>query len=440
MFIDEAKINIKAGDGGNGLVSFFYSKGSRKKIASGGNGGRGGNIIIQATSRLNTLYGFRKKIHFKAQNGFSGIPNNKNGRDGEDLTIQVPIGTIIKDERGEILADLRKDSEKAIIVRGGICGRGNANFISQKRRFPSFAEKGEKVEEMWINLELRLIADVALVGFPNAGKSTLISKISAARPKIADYPFTTIVPNLGVVSVDDETFIVADIPGIIKDAHMGTGLGDKFLRHILRSKVLLIILDGQTIVIDKNTTGYIDIIRSFKILREEIKLYDKSLYKKDFIIAINKIDLISDRQVLQALKEKLERKSGKKAFLISAVTGEGLNELIWTLYKKIGEYESKPGDEDTYGFEKQQEIKIYNIETTRLKDEKIDIKKIGDEYIVKNKKLERIVAMTNLDNEEALEYLENRLKKMRIGDRLKKLGIKEGSSVIIGDLVFELKE
>jgi GTP-binding protein len=242
------------------------------------------------------------------------------------------------------------------------------------------------------------------------------------------------------VSVDYETFIVADIPGIIKYDHRGTGLGDKFLRHILRSKVLVMILDGQAVIIDKNTIGYIDIVRSFEILREEIKLYDRSLYKKDFIIAINKIDLISDRQVLQALKKKLERKSGKKAFLISAVTGEGLNELIWTLYKKIGGYESKPGDEDTYGFEKQQEVKIYNIETTRLKNERIDIERMGDEYIVKNKKLERIVAMTDLDNEEALEYLKNRLKKMGIGDRLKKLGIKEGSSVIIGDLVFELKE
>ncbi len=224
MFIDEAQINIKAGDGGNGLVSFFLLKGSYKKIANGGNGGNGGNIIIRPSRSVNTLIGFKKKMHFKAVNGQAGMPNNRNGRRGGDLVIYVPVGTVIKEDDIAV-ADLNEEGFDFIAATGGSGGRGNANFVSQLRRFPGFAEKGEKIDERWIELELRLIADVSLVGFPNAGKSTIISRVSAARPKIADYPFTTLSPNLGVISYGDDSFVVADIPGIIEGAHQAPVLG-----------------------------------------------------------------------------------------------------------------------------------------------------------------------------------------------------------------------
>jgi len=433
MFLDEAKINVKAGDGGNGMVSFYYLKGSRKKIASGGNGGRGGNVIIKASSNISTLYSFKKKIHFKAPNGQSGLSNKKNGKNGEDIIIYVPIGTIIKDTE-KIIADLSSEGSEVLIAEGGIGGRGNSSFISQERRFPSFAEKGEKVKEKWINLELRLIADAALIGFPNTGKSTLISRISAAKPKIADYPFTTLTPILGVVSIDDDTFVVADVPGIIEGAHEGTGLGDKFLRHIMRSKILVIMLDGQQLFegVDKLTD-------TFEIIRMEIKLYDYGLFKKDYLVVINKIDLFSDRLELEKAKKILAKKCKKPVCLISAITGEGLPVFVRALYEKISsarELEIELKEKVGVGAK----FKIYDIDKKTLEDEKIEIIKDSGEYVVKNKKLERMVAMTDLENEEALEYLKYKLKKMKIGDRLKSMGVKEGSTVIIDNLVFELKE
>jgi GTPase len=433
MFLDEVKINIKAGDGGNGMASFHYLKGSRKKIASGGNGGKGGNVIIRASSNINTLYSFTKKIHFKASDSQSGLSNKKNGKNGEDIIIHVPVGTIIKDKE-KVIADLNNEGSEVLIAEGGIGGRGNSSFVSQERRFPNFAEKGEKVKERWINLELRLIADAALIGFPNTGKSTLISRISAARPKIADYPFTTLTPILGVVSIDDDAFVVADIPGIIEGAHDGTGLGDKFLRHIMRSKVLVIMLDGQQLFEGKDK-----LIDTFEIIRMEIKMYDSSLFKKDYLVVINKIDLFSDRLELEKAKKILAKKCKKQVYLISAITGEGLPVFIRALHEKIlSSRELEIELKEKAGVDKR--FKIYDIDKKTLEDEKIEIIKDSGEYIIKNKKLERMVAMTDLENEEALDYLKYKLKKMKIGDRLKLLGIKEGSTVIIDNLVFELKE
>src|SRR4030042_5567054 len=267
MFLDEAKINIKAGNGGDGMVAFFNLRDGRKKIPSGGSGGKGGNVIIKAYENLSTLYGFKKKIHFKAENGKRGGPNNRKGEDAKDLIIKVPVGTIVRDNKGEIIADLDRADCKIIAAEGGAGGRGNASFTSSKRSFPACAEIGEETEYSWINLELRLVADVSLVGFPNCGKSTIISHISAARPKIADYPFTTFTPNLGGGTVDDEDFVIVDVPGLIEGAHKGTGLGDKFLRHITRSILLAFVLDGQRIIDERE-----DIIETFNVLREEIRL------------------------------------------------------------------------------------------------------------------------------------------------------------------------
>ena len=435
MFLDEAKINIKAGEGGNGMVAFFKLKGGRKKIPTGGSGGKGGSVIIRAYKNLSTLYSFKKKIHFKAESGKSGGPNNRKGEDAKDLIIRVPVGTVVKSSKGEIIADLKEAGDEVVVAEGGIGGRGNAAFVSSGRRFPAFAESGEKTEDFWIELELRLVADVSLVGFPNAGKSTIISRISAARPKIADYPFTTLTPNPGVVTVDDEDFIVADVPGLVEGAHSGKGLGDKFLRHITRSTILVVVLDGQRIIDESE-----DIIKTFDILREEIRLYNMDLYKKDYIIVINKIDLIHDKDKLNKIKKELERRSGKSVLPVSAVTGEGLDEMVRCMHEKLSEYRKEASSIEETDSGEPEKVKIYRLSDKEREWEKFEVEKMNDEYIVKNKKLERLVAMTDLENEEALDYLMGRLNKMGVADRLKKMGVEEGSTVIIGGFAFVLKE
>jgi len=312
-------------------------------------------------------------------------------------------------------------------------GRGNASFTSQSRRFPSFCETGEVTEESWINLELRLLADVALVGFPNAGKSTIISRISAARPRIADYPFTTLVPHLGVVTYDDEDFVVADIPGVIEGAHEGTGLGHRFLRHITRSAVLVMVLDGQLLL---EPGGGKNLLGSYHILRNELKLYDAGVYNKDFVIVINKTDLVSDVDELEKARTTLSR-GGKEVLGISAVTGEGIRDLIAVLYHRVKENREisrAPGPAKAA----EDKERTYTVPGGELEERKIRVEKTSGGFIVRNRQLERMVAMTDLENEEALDYLRYRLKKMRVGDRLKELGIEEGSTVIIGNLVFDL--
>jgi GTP-binding protein len=361
------------------------------------------------------------------------MPNNRNGRNGTDMFILVPVGTVIKDNN-TILSDLDEEDKEFLADEGGIGGRGNSSFVSQKRRFPGFAELGEKIEEKWLRLELRLLADAALVGFPNSGKSTIISRISAAKPKIADYPFTTLTPNLGVVEMEEDSFVVADIPGLIKGAHDGTGLGDRFLRHILRVKIIVMILDGSLLLNDVTSNS---LLETFKILRNELELYDASLYRKDYIIAINKIDLFKSLEDLEIIAKQLEKRSGKQVFLISAVSGAGIRVVVNRLYEMIEACrEEDLFEEGTMktgaGF------RSYTPEKLGLDEEKIELLEKEGEYIVKNKKLERIVAMTDLENEEALSYLKNKLKKMKIGDRLKKMGVVEGSTVIIGKLVFDL--
>lgn len=432
MFLDEAKINIKAGNGGSGSASFFLLKDRVKKIACGGNGGKGGDVIIEATQNLSTLYCFKDKVHYKAQDGQRGSSNKKAGRSGEDLYIKVPAGTIVKNQKGETLFDLDDAGAKILIARGGRGGRGNASFVSQRLKFPSFAEKGEETEEIWLNLELRLIADVALAGFPNAGKSTLISMISKAKPKIADYPFTTLSPNLGVVYYGNESFVVADIPGLIKGAHLGAGLGDKFLRHIMRTIIIVLVLDCRQLIEDKKSLS-----ETFKELRDELMQYNQSLYEKKYIIAINKIDLISDKKIINKAKKELLKLTDAEIIPVSAQTGENINDFIKILSGKV-KFEKSILAKEKELQEQSGNIRVYTLNEDTLKEENIKIITRGNEYFVENKYLERIVAMTDLENREALDYLKNKLKKMGIGDKLKKMGIKEGSTVIIGKLVFEL--
>jgi GTPase len=330
LFLDYAKIYIKAGDGGNGCVSFRREKYVPKGGPNGGDGGKGGSIIFKASSQLSTLIDFRYKKHYKGTRGQHGLGGDKTGKDGKDEIIMVPCGSILKEyESGEIVAELLNDGEEKIILKGGKGGRGNTHFKSSTHQAPRIAENGVIGGEMNIVIELKLIADVGLVGFPNAGKSTLISKISSAKPKIADYPFTTLIPNLGIVKYKDyDSFVMADIPGIIEGASSGKGLGIQFLRHIERTKLLVFLIDTTEFsATEKN------FLKTFKTLLKELENYEAHLLDKPRIICFTKIDAIPE-----TLKKKIARvKTDVDKIMISSVTGENLEELKDLLWKNLKE-------------------------------------------------------------------------------------------------------
>ncbi|MBI5472204.1 MAG: GTPase ObgE [Ignavibacteriae bacterium] len=333
-FLDFATIQVKAGDGGAGSVSFRREKFVPKGGPDGGNGGRGGSIILRANPHLNTLLDFQFRRLYKAERGAHGLGAKRTGKSGHDVILDVPVGTIVRDVQAhEILADLANAEEQFVVARGGFGGRGNAEFATSTNQAPRQYEVGEPGEEREIELELKLIADVGLVGFPNAGKSTLISVISAAKPKIADYPFTTLVPNLGIVRVDEgASFVVADIPGLIEGAHVGKGLGIQFLRHIERTKVLLFLLDGTSE----------DVKADFKVLQKELRLFNTDLVKKPTIIAITKLDII-DEATLREMKQ-IQFK-GVPTLFISAVARVGIDELVKELWTIVGVHARHVDDE-----------------------------------------------------------------------------------------------
>ena len=335
MFIDKAKIYVKAGDGGNGCVAFHREKFVPMGGPSGGDGGKGGDVIIVADSHLQTLMDFKYKRHYKAERGQHGQGGNKKGKDGEDLIIKVPVGTVIKDaETGEILADLVEEGQSFVVAKGGKGGRGNAAFKSATNQTPLTAEPGEKGEERWIELELKLLADVGIIGFPNAGKSTLISILSKARPKIADYPFTTLTPVLGVLQLDVNDFLVlADIPGLIEGASEGLGLGHEFLRHIERTKFLIHLID----VSDFRER---DPIEAFNIINKELENYSPELIKKPQIVVANKIDALSDKTLINKLENYFSDK-GFPFVAVSLITKEGVDKLVNLLREKKREWIEK---------------------------------------------------------------------------------------------------
>jgi GTPase len=325
-------IHVTAGDGGRGCLSFRREKFIPRGGPDGGDGGLGGSVYIVATPRKNTLIDFRFHPEFEARGGRHGQGNNKTGHSADDLDIDVPIGTLVfeKDPAGEVelIADLTEDGQKVLVAKGGRGGRGNAQFVSSTNRAPRRTEPGEPGEERFLRLQLKLLADVGLVGFPNAGKSTLIARISAARPKIADYPFTTLTPNLGVVRLsDDRSFVVADVPGLIKGAHAGQGLGDRFLRHIERTKVLIHLVDVSS------ASGR-DPVEDFDTIVEELRLFDPKVAAKPQIVAANKIDALDDRSRLTRL-EKHVKKLGLPIHRISGVTGEGVDALLEAAWRQI---------------------------------------------------------------------------------------------------------
>lgn len=327
QFIDEVKIHLKAGDGGNGSSSFRREKFIPRGGPDGGDGGRGGNVILECTKNLNSLIDFRFKQHFMAMSGQSGRGANQNGLSGDDLILKVPLGTqVFNEDKTESLADLMLDGEGMIIAKGGRGGLGNVNFKSSTNRAPTYAGKGEGGEKLWVRLELKLLSDAGLLGMPNAGKSTFLAATTRAKPKIADYPFTTLKPQLGVVYVDDREFVLADIPGLIKGASEGRGLGDRFLKHVERCGVLLHLIDASAE----------NVVENYHIIRSELAGYDSDLLEKEEVVALSKIDLLEPAEVKKKISQL--KQITPKVFAVSAVTGKGITEVLRELYRKIEKY------------------------------------------------------------------------------------------------------
>ncbi len=421
MFYDTAKIYLKAGSGGNGVVAFRREKYVPQGGPSGGDGGKGGDIILVVDTGLRTLVDFKYRQHYKAERGEHGQGSNRHGKNGEDLVLRVPPGTIVRDaEAGVVLADMTGDGQVYIAARGGRGGRGNARFATASNRAPSLAEQGEPGEERWISLELRLLADVGLLGLPNAGKSTLLARISAAKPKIADYPFTTLTPNLGVVQGEDgASFVVADIPGLIEGAHHGAGLGHDFLRHLQRTRILVHVVD-----VSGSTGG--DVQSDYMVIRQELAMFDPDLAGRPVLVAANKIDLAGAQENLPRLREVT---GDYPIYPISAVTGLGVRELILGISRLLAELppvEFQPLPEEMAQ-------KHGPAERFRVTEE-------NGLFTVSGREVERHLAMTYLDSEEGLRRFQRILKVMGVEDALRQKGAKNGDLVRIGDVEFEFVE
>jgi GTP-binding protein len=417
MFIDKVNIFLTAGRGGDGCISFRREKYVPYGGPNGGNGGKGGDIYFKGDPHKTTLLDLSYRPKFKAEDGHKGLPGDKFGKYGDDLIINVPLGTLIF-KNGELFADIKNAGEKVLIVKGGRGGRGNASFKTGKHTAPRIAEKGEHGESAEVNLELRLIADVGFVGLPNAGKSTLLSQISAARPKIADYPFTTLAPNLGVVDYNGKTsFVAADIPGLIEGAHEGKGLGFEFLRHIRRTKVLLHIID---------VSGFNgkDLYENYKIINNELKQYSKYLAKKHVVIVLNKVDLPGAAANIKKFKKHIKT---KKLFEISAATGEGVQILVKEMVKRI---------EKPLVFNPEEEIETVPVKKYIYEPEfKIHVDEDGV-FVVTGTKVEILTEMTKFSEDEALRRYQNILKKMGLELELENIGAKLGDTVRIGNFEF----
>jgi GTPase len=414
MAFDEAKISIRSGDGGDGIITFRREKYVPRGGPSGGDGGHGGDVILRVNPRLSTLLYFQKKVHFKAAHGQRGGSSRKTGASAEHLIIDVPPGTVVRDaESRKVLADLVRAGDQVTLLKGGRGGRGNARFASAANQAPRVAEKGEPGQERWILLELKLIADIGLVGVPNAGKSTLLSVISNAKPKIADYPFTTLEPNLGVVTFDESELVFADIPGLIEGAHMGVGLGHSFLRHIQRTRAIIHILDGasETVVAD------------YSQINSELALYDENLGEKPQIVVYNKIDLPEAQERWPEVEAAL-KKRGVHPMAISAATQQHVRELVGKVFELTATLPEMVSPHPV------EETPIYDLPES---DMTFEIARQADgSFRVSGARIERAAAMTYWDYEEAVLRFQKILETLGISKALEQAGIQVGDTVYIG--------
>lgn len=424
MFTDYAKIIIKSGNGGDGAVTFRREKYVAAGGPDGGDGGKGGSIYFRVDPNANTLVDFRYTKKFKAENGENGSGSNKYGKAGEDLYIDVPIGTIIKDaETGKVVADLSEEGQEELVLKGGRGGKGNSHFATATRQVPRFAQAGEDGEEKEVILELKLLADVGLLGFPNVGKSTFLSRVTDAKPKIANYHFTTIEPNLGVVKAKNgESFVIADIPGIIEGASEGVGLGIQFLRHVERTRLLLHVIDVSGIE-GRNP------VEDYYTINKELKEYSEKLATRKQILVANKLDIMQDDTGLKEL-EKLAKKEGLELFKISGVTGEGIEKLL----NRVTEVLKTLPKEEIVNVE---DKVVYTLEDD---EDQFTVRKDGDTYIVEGKAVNRLMGRINVDDNESMYYFQKKLKELGIEAELKKQGICEGDYVKMLNWTFEWYE
>ena len=420
MFIDRAIVEVRSGKGGDGMIAFLHEKYMPKGGPSGGNGGRGASIFFRANKSINTLYNFRHSKVFIGEDGGKGLTKNKYGRGADDVIVDVPLGTVIFDEKDHsLIADLSKDGQIVMVAKGGRGGRGNAAFKSDRNRVPKIAENGLPGETKRLILELKLLADVGLVGLPNAGKSTLLSVVSNANPEIADYPFTTIEPNLGVVNISKyETFVMADLPGLIEGAHLGKGLGLAFLRHLERCRVIVHLVSME----EGN-----DPVNDFKVIQNELKSYGLGLDKRPLIVVASKMDEDGADERLKAFKKAIK----KEVFPISSLTHEGIDALI----KKIEEVLSQTEQFALELEQNQEKVKVYNA-----KEEKpiFEVVKEKDHvYRIQGESIERTYSLINISTDEGLMRLINYLRKVGVEEALKEKGAESGDSVFLCDFEFE---
>lgn len=416
MFVDKAKIKLVAGNGGNGAVSFRHEKFRPKGGPDGGDGGDGGDIVLVASRNQNTLASFRYQKLLKAENGEPGKKSRKHGKSGGNLEVAVPVGTVVNSDSGENLADLIEDGQRAIIARGGKGGFGNAHFASSTRQAPRVAENGERGEEVEATLELKMIADVGIVGLPNAGKSTFLSVVSNAQPEIADYPFTTLRPNLGVVDIDgQDSLLLADIPGLIEGASEGKGLGDEFLRHIERTSVLLHLIDAYNE----------DVVAAYNTVIKELQAYKAELSRKPQIVALTKTEGFDERQLNQKIKElKKAVPKGTEVFYISSMSGQSLTELLRKLQQMVEKNRGKEAKKKL-----RHKLPVIGL---RPSEDNWQLTSDGDRFVVTGKKIERFAQRTRFGDYHAEQRLRDIMRKMGISQELARRGARSGQKIVVG--------